>query len=263
MGGDDGRSETLAEVFHRLFVPALAAPWAVRVADAALLAPGDRVLDVACGTGAVAREALGRVGPEGEVRGVDLSPDMLAVARRNLPGLDLREGRAEELPFEDGSFDAVLCQFGLMFFEDRQQALREMVRVLRPGGGVSVAVWDALDRTPGYTALTETIERHLGDEAGAAVRAAFALGDVETLRSMLEKAGLTEVQAGSVDAPARFPSVEDWVEAEVRGWVGADVDGQRYTAILDDAQQVLAPYEQADGTVEFMLPAVLASGRRD
>lgn len=108
----DPEPETAAEMFDRLFLPTLAGPWAKRVAAAAALSPGERALDVACGTGAVAGEAPGRVGPEGTVAGIDLGPDMLAVARRKLPDLDLREGRAEALPFVDEMFDVALCQFG-------------------------------------------------------------------------------------------------------------------------------------------------------
>jgi SAM-dependent methyltransferase len=261
---DVGRgSETPAEVFDRLFLPAMAAPWAVRVADAAQLGLGDRVLDIACGTGAVVQEALRRVGPEGEVVGLDLSPDMLAVARRKLPDLDLRQGRAEELPFDDEAFDAVTCQFGLMFFEDRDASLRHMRRVLRPRGRVSVAVWDALERTPGYLVLTEVIEKHLGTEAGVPVRAAFALGDVDAMRSMLTGAGFARVQARSIDATARFPSVADWVEAEVKGWIAADIAEQAYAALLEDAHRALALYERADGTVEFSLPAIIATGLKE
>jgi ubiquinone/menaquinone biosynthesis C-methylase UbiE len=253
-------SETPAEVFDRLFLPAMAGPWAVRVADAARLGPGDRVLDVACGTGAVASEALRRVGPEGQVAGLDVSPDMLAVARRKLPGLDLRQSRAEELPFDDEAFDAITCQFGLMFFEGREAALRHMSRVLRPGGRLSVAVWDALERTPGYTALTEIVEKHLGAEAGIPIRAAFALGDADEMLSLLDAAGFASVQARSIDATARFPSVADWVEAEVKGWIAADISEQQYGALLADAQRALAPYEQDDGTVAFSLPAIVCTG---
>jgi len=183
--------------------------------------------------------------------------------RRKLPDLDLRQGRAEELPFGDEAFDAVTCQFGLMFFEDRDAALRHMRRVLRPGGRLSVAVWDALERTPGYTALTETVERHLGTEAGVPIRAAFTLGDVDVVRSILEVAGFASVQALSVDATAQFPSVADWVEAEVKGWVAADIGEQEYAALLEDAQRALAPYQRGDGTVEFSLPAIVSTGSKE
>ncbi|WP_035484586.1 methyltransferase domain-containing protein [Geminicoccus roseus] len=255
----ESRSESSAEVFERLFLPAMAGPWAVRVADAARLGPGDRVLDVACGTGAVAAEALRRVGPDGSVTGLDRSPDMLAVARRKLPDLDWHEGRAEALPFDDAAFDAVTCQFGMMFFDDPGQALQEMRRVLRAGGRVALAVWDRLDRTPGYAMLTDLVERHLGREAGMPIRASFALGDADRIRSLLETAAFVDVEAASVDATARFPSIEDWVEAEVRGWVGGEFGDKAYAALLDDARHALAGYERQDGSVEFALPAIVGT----
>jgi SAM-dependent methyltransferase len=260
--GDVNATETAAEVFERLFLPAMAGPWAVRVANAARPEPGDRALDVACGTGAVAQEMARRVRPGGGVTGLDLSPEMLEVARRKLPEVNLEEGRAEALPFEDGAFDVVTCQFGLMFFDDRSKALREMRRVLRPGGRLVVAVWDALARTPGYAALTDVVEKHLGAEAGAPVRNSFALGDTGLVRDMLEAAGFSSVQARSVDASARFPSVDVWVEAEVRGWVGGSLGAGEYAALLREAQEVLAPYERPDGTAEFALPAIVATATR-
>jgi len=156
-------------MFDHLFLPTLAGRCAKRVAAAAALSPGERALDVACGTGAVAGEAPGRVGPEGTVAGIDLGPDMLAVARRKLPDLDLREGRAEALPFADEMFDVALCQFGLMFFNDRAQTLCEMRRVLRPGGRVAVADRDGIERSPAHVALAEVVERHFGGEAAAPI----------------------------------------------------------------------------------------------
>jgi SAM-dependent methyltransferase len=258
------RVETSAEVFDRLFLPALAGPWAVRVAAAARISAGESVLDVACGTGAVTAEALRRVAPGGSVCGIDLSPDMLAVARRKLPDLDLREGRAEALPFKDAAFDVVTCQFGLMFFDDREQALREMRRVLRPDGRVAVAVWDRLERTPGYAAFTEIIERHLGAEAGRPVRAAFALGDVDAVGGLMRAAGFGSVEAKSIAAPARFPSLDAWVEAEVLGWIGGAFGAEAYAALLADARATLGRYERPDGSVEFELPAIVATGvKRD
>lgn len=257
------QQETPAEVFDRLFLPAMAGPWAVRLVDAAGLTPGSRVLDVACGTGAVAQEALRRVGPDGQVTGLDLSPEMLAVARRKLPHLDLQEGRAEKLPFADDAFDAVTCQLGLMFFDEPLTALLEMRRVLRRGGAVAVAVWDSLDRSPGYEALTHTVEKHLGVEAGLPIRASFALGDVDLMGGLLEEAGFGAVRAESVQAEARFPSVSDWVEAEVKGWVGGDFGDREYAALLQDAEDALAAHRRVDGRVEFVLPAIIATGTKD
>nr|HMQ56640.1 methyltransferase domain-containing protein [Anaerolineae bacterium] len=126
-------SRNAAEVYEAFFVPALFQPWTSRVADAAKIQAGQRVLDVACGTGILARTIAERVGPTGSVVGLDINKGMLAVAQQQAPGIEWRHGLAEALPFDDDSFDAVVSQFALMFFENKDAALSEMVRVLRPG----------------------------------------------------------------------------------------------------------------------------------
>ena len=119
-----------AEIYDSFFVPALFQEWAGRVADAARLGPGDRVLDVACGTGVVTLEAARRVAPTGAVIGLDVNEGMLAVARRKAPQLEWRHGRAEALPFETATFDAVTSQFALMFFEPREGLITEITTFL-------------------------------------------------------------------------------------------------------------------------------------
>src|SRR5688500_17922473 len=114
---------TAADVYERLFVPAEFQEWAPRVIEAARVRQGQRVLDVACGTGVLAREAAGVAGSGGHVAGVDLDGGMLIVAARVAPWIDWREASAESLPFADASFDAVVSQFWLMFFPDRRAAL--------------------------------------------------------------------------------------------------------------------------------------------
>ena len=161
-------SRSAAEVYEEFFVPALFRQWVQPVADAADIRAGDRVLDVACGTGILARHAATRVGAAGSVCGVDINEGMLAVARREAPEIEWRKGAAEALPFADDGFDAVVSQFGLMFFADQAKAIREMRRVLRPGGRLAVAVWDSLANTPGYAAMTALLQRgKRGTRAGA------------------------------------------------------------------------------------------------
>src|SRR5690606_18640620 len=120
------------------FVPAIARPAADPLLAAADLRPGERVLDVACGTGVIARLAAAEVGPDGAVAAIDLAPDMIEVARREPApsgtAIDWHVGDAAALPFDDAGYDAVLCQMGLMFMTDRPAALAEMRRTLRPGG---------------------------------------------------------------------------------------------------------------------------------
>jgi ubiquinone/menaquinone biosynthesis C-methylase UbiE len=125
------------EVYERELVPAVFGPWAPILVELAHPRTGERVVDIACGTGIVARIAAARIGPTGAMAGVDLNPGMLSVARsvaatNSQPGAPIQwhEASADKLPFPDGSFDIVYCQLGLQFFADRAAALREMRRVL-------------------------------------------------------------------------------------------------------------------------------------
>jgi len=249
-------TRSAAEVYEEFFVPALFMEWAPRVADAAQLATGQKALDVACGTGVLAREAARRVQPGGTVIGLDRNDGMLAVARSKAPDIDWRLGKAESLPFQDGAMDAVVSQFGLMFFEDRGAALREMWRVLRPGCRFAVAVWGALERSPGYAAMTVLLQRLFGPRVADALRAPFALGDPEALAFQFAQAGISGFQLRTVDGAARFPSIESWVHTDVKGWTLADpIDDVQYTQLLQAAQAELTPYVQRDGTVAFGCPA--------
>lgn len=253
-------SADAAEVYEAFFLPALFQEWAPRVAEAARLRPGQRVLDVACGTGVLARVAARDVRPGGSVVGLDPNAGMLAVAEREAPGVAWVEGVAESIPFEAASFDAVVSQFGLMFFEDRVGALREMVRVLRPGGRLAVAVWDSLDRTPGYAAMAALLQRLFGDGVAASLHAPYALGDPEVLRALFHEAGVTEVSVSTHPGTARFPSISSWVYTDVKGWTAADmIDEAGFQRLTAEAQVELQPFVGAGGAVEFSAPAHIAT----
>lgn len=256
-------TSSAAQVYEDFFVPGLLLPWALRVAEAARLAPGQRVLDVACGTGALTIEAARRVRPDGNVVGLDRNEDMLAVARRKDPAIEWQLGNAESLPFADGSFDAVVSQFGLMFFEDRVRAIEEMWRVVRPGGRVTVAVWDAMEHAPGYADLAALVERLFGARAGDELRAPFALGHPDELRAIFVQAGIPDARISTPDGTARYPSLESWMHVEVRGWTLADsIDDSQYATLLAAARRELRAYEQPDGTVEFTVPAHIVTADR-
>lgn len=252
-----------ADTYERLFVPALFRQWTGPMLDAARIGPDTpRVLDVACGTGVLARFAAQRVGTARDVVGVDPNEAMLAVARRVAPEIEWRAGRAEALPCEDAGFDAVVCQFGLMFFEDRIAGLRQMLRVLRPGGRVAVAVWAALDRTPGFAELVRLLERTCADEAADALRAPFSLGDAAELASLASRAGLADPRIETRSGTARFASIDDWIRTNVRGWsFSALVDDDLLATLVDRAQRSMARFVAADGSVAFDAPAHILSAR--
>lgn len=252
--------------YQELLVPALMQEWAPRVADAAGIRPGDRVLDVACGTGVLTREAAARAGGGGAVTGLDLSPEMLEVAARLSPSLRWQPGSADALPFADQSFDAVVSQFGLMFFPDRVTALREMMRVLVPGGRLAVAVWGSLDDTPAYAAETELVERLAGKAAGNAMRAPFTLGDPKRMVELCAAAGIKGARVALQKGRGRFPSIRTMVEVDVRDWlriVGITLDEDLIETILRESETALRPFVTVDESgVEFDSPAVLATATR-
>ena len=253
-------TRSAAEIYEEFFVPALFRQWAPVVVDAAGIRAGQRVLDVACGTGVLAREATVRVTASGSVAGLDRNEGMLAMARRMTPAVEWKAGRAEQLPFPDASFDAVVSQFGLMFFDDRVQAVREMRRVLKPAGRLAVAVWDALENSPGYAAMAALLERLFGPRIAGELHAPFALGDADALRALFSDAGLSDAKVATHAGTARFPSIEAWVRTDVKGWTLADlIDDEQYARLLREAAVALRPYAKADGTVMFDAPALIVT----
>jgi ubiquinone/menaquinone biosynthesis C-methylase UbiE len=240
-------STDAAEVYESCFVPAIFGAWAGRVADAAGIKPGDRVLDVACGTGVLARAALERVGPEGRVTGLDLNEGMLAVAARTAPTIEWRPGDATSLPFESASFDVVVSQFALMYFPDRVAALREMWRTLAPGGRMAIATWASIDHARGYEILVDIAVRQCGRTAADVLTAPFVLGNRTELAKLYEDgdvpAAVTTLHTGSI----RFPSVQEFIRIEVKGSPLADL-------LSDDEMRSLAT-ESEEALAEFVTPS--------
>jgi SAM-dependent methyltransferase len=254
-----------ASAYEGLHVPALFEQWAIRVVDAAQVRDRDRVLDVACGTGILARKAAWRAGSQGSVAGVDPNPGMLAVAERLDPSIQWREGVAESLPYPDDSFDAVVSQFGLMFFTDRNAAIREMIRVLVPRGRMAVAVWGSLEGSEAYPSMVALLERLAGSQAAEALRAPFVLGDRTELAELFRSAGVQSVDVTTHRGTARFPSVRTMVEADLRGWLpvmGVVLPEERIQLILEEAEHALGRHVKSDGTMEFALPAHIVSGTK-
>ncbi len=256
-------SGNAAEVYEAFFVPALFQEWPTKVMAAAGVAADQRVLDVACGTGVLARSVAERVGATGLAVGLDLNEGMLGVARSRAPRIEWRQGEAEALPFETQSFDAVVSQFGLMFFRDRQAAIKEMLRVLRPDGRLAVAVWDRLEASPGYAAVADLLQRLFGDGVADALRVPFRLGDPARLSSLFADAGVAGVEVKTHQGTARFGSIQSWIYTDVKGWTLRDMlDDAQYVRLLAAAESELKPFVGRDGSVAFEMPALIVSGRR-
>jgi ubiquinone/menaquinone biosynthesis C-methylase UbiE len=254
-----------AEVYERAIVPAVFAPWVEALLGHTGLGPGQRLLDIACGTGIVARTAAGIVGDTGRVVGLDLNSSMLEVAQTLEPSIEWREGSAVDLPFPDQSFDVVTCQQGLQFFPNRLNAVREMRRVLAPGGRLAAAVWCPVETCPGYYAFLQGLERYVGDTAAAPTRAIFSFGDAEMLRSLLEEAQFADVRVMRDIRRVRFPSPEEFVAALLGGSnlarLGVRIEGPALDVLNSKVSTSLQGYLDSQG-LTFPMEAHLASARK-
>jgi ubiquinone/menaquinone biosynthesis C-methylase UbiE len=250
-----------AETYQHYFVPAMFLPWATILLRHAGLQSGERVLDVACGTGIVARRAAPLVGASGQVVGVDMNRAMLAVAR-SVPApagatIDWQEGNAMALPFPEGAFDVALCQHGLQFFPDHARALREMRRVLKHDGRAAAIVLQALSRHPVFEALMESVARHLSLPL-AAIATPFALCDAEELRSLFSLAGFGKVDIVPETTTVRFSEPQRFVPLAVASSAAAipafaQLEDPARSAFLDSVNREVEPtigkYREADAIV--------------
>ncbi|MGE4535529.1 MAG: methyltransferase domain-containing protein [Desulfovibrio sp.] len=198
------------EAYERYIVPA----WMERLAEALVAAggvgDGDRVLDVACGTGIVARKAARRVGESGGVTGLDCNEAMVRAAedfanREGLSGLDWRRGDASNLTCDGPAYDVALCQQGLQFFPDRLAALRGMRAALVPGGRIAVACWRELARIPLFAAVSDELREVFGPGAIGGFTASSSLSAREELRALLREAGFRDIRVRLEILVSRLP----------------------------------------------------------
>ena len=198
-------------------MPTITSKWAEDLVRRAQLRTGELVLDLACGTGIVARLAATKVRP-GQVTGLDLNAGMLAVAR-SLPNdgapINWTEGSALEMPFSSSHFDIVLCQQGLQFFPDQPGALRELRRVVRESGRVALSVYSPIERTPGANAFAQALDEVLGPEASRIKRGEHSFANPGQLESLLRNAGFGTVVVSTVEQTITFPSVLDYVRFQL------------------------------------------------
>jgi ubiquinone/menaquinone biosynthesis C-methylase UbiE len=254
------------EIYERALVAPLFQPWAEIRLDRVRVSDRDRVLDLACGTGIVARLARQRLAGGGRVVGIDASPQMLAVAAAVAPEIEWREGNATALPVDaNESFDVVTCQQGFQFFSDKPAAGREMRRVLAPGGRVAVATWCALNDNPLFEELHAIAERHVGQF----VDARHSYGDADAMTRLLSEAGFREVVVERMSRTIRIADASLFLRLNTMALVGMSGaaktmgDAERAAAVESIATasaSVLPRYTEGQGLV-FDLTSNIATAR--
>ena len=248
--------EVTADAYMR-FMGQYSEPLAPRFADLAGIHDGQRVLDVGCGPGALTAELVNRVGAA-SVSAVEPSASFAAAVRQRLPGVEVRESAAEQLPFPDGTFDAALAQLVIHFMADPVQGLREMHRVTRPGGTVAACVWDhAGDRGPlaAFWSAVRELDPAAEDESGlAGVREGH-------LAKLFSQAGLDRTSVTTLTVRIRHASFDHWWQPFTLG-VGpaggyvASLAPDRRTELREQCRRLLPA-----GPVEITAAAWAVSGR--
>jgi SAM-dependent methyltransferase len=228
--------------------------------DAMDISSGTRLLDVCTGPGVFARGARKR---GATAIGLDFSDKLLAIARRNVPDAEFRQGDAHDLPFDDDSFDAVVCGFGLMHLPQPDVALREMHRVLQPGGRLGIAVWDAPTPGNGLGVLYGAIRAH-GDVNTPLPHGPdfFQFAGPGDMTEALESTGLRDVAVHTVTPCWEFAHPSDLIKAIEEGAVRAralllaQTDEAR-KSIESAVEDAISQFRSDDGTLEVPMPAVL------
>lgn len=252
--------------YERFFVPAIGAPLATDLISHAALRQGERVLDVACGTGIVARLASQEVGVTGSVAGLDINPAMLAVAQSATPpGMPIvwHEASAEAMPFPEASFDVVLCQMGLQFMPEKEAALREMRRLLVPGGRLILNVPGPTPRL--FTILSEALARHIGAEAAGFVNHVFSLHDTAQIQDLVNGVGFNDVYVQSDTRLLHLPAPEEflwqYVQSTPLAAAVAQVDDERRGSL---EREVIAKWQEfaKDSGLVLQVRVVVATARK-
>jgi len=254
------------ENYERYFVPLIGGPLAHELIDAADLRPGERVLDVACGTGIVARLAAERVGVEGVVAALDINAAMLAVARSLTPppGAPIRwyETTAESIPLPDDAFDVVFCQLGLQFVSDKHAALREMHRVSSPRGRVFVSVPTP---PPFFDVIDEAVSRHVPAAAGF-VRLIFSLNDPVEIERLFRDATFGDVSVNTGTTELHLPRPEEflwqYVNATPLAGLLANVHPDTLGALERDVVERWQPWVTGNGRMAYQQGMIVVTARR-
>ena len=258
---------SIPENYERCLGPLFFHDYAAVMAARLEVVPGMRVLETACGTGIVTERLAARLAGRGTLVATDLNAPMLGYAAAKLSARDIswKEADATRLPFEDGAFDAVVCQFGLMFFPDKPAGVREAFRVLRPSGRFAVSVWDRLEDNPVPRITHETVTAFFPADPPQFYRIPFSLHDVALVRGWLESAGFVDLEWARVDGVGESPSAAEAVIGLIEGNPIYQAIMDRRPAALPEVERALAGRLTAtfgDGPLRCPLRAIFFTGRR-
>jgi len=220
--------------------------------------PHSRILEVACGTG-IATEYLRNALPGTvEILATDLNEAMLEVARKKhsgRAGVSFEVANALSLPYQDQSFDAVLCQFGIMFFPDKPRGLGEMVRVLKPGGVLAFNVWDSLKQNPPAVVAHETISRFFDFDPPQFLKTPFGFHDIEHIKSLLTQAGLINIEHHVVSVVIEGLEAADVAKGFVEGNPGViEINERARVGAGEVTRAVARALEDAFGPAPLKFP---------
>jgi ubiquinone/menaquinone biosynthesis C-methylase UbiE len=242
------------EAYERYMVPIHCMDLAQDLIDRVRLQPREHVLDVACGTGIVARYAARRVGTLGHVTGVELNPAMIEVARRTAAYIDqieFLEGSALELPVPDANFDVVMCQQAIMFIPDRELAVREMYRALKTGGRVGLNVFRTPEHVPSFAYLISALEKHAGSATAEFMRSPFIMESTSQMRSLFEQARFENIEVEIRVDSLRYPSVAHLVRYETLNMAEPEIHTPAMQEALTRTVEELAHANVDDHGVVF------------
>jgi len=254
-----------SEIYEQYMVPAVFSRWAAALLDSVSPQPGERVLDLACGTGVVARMAAPMVQPGGEISGLDFNGAQITTARTMDPSIDWQKGDAAELPFADEEFDLVVCQQGFQFFPDRVQAVKEVRRVLKPGGRVAITSWSSIGGSPGYLAIANALGKTVSASAAGLLDELFAFTTPEEVGRFFAEGGFPDAKVTTPRIDAVFASAEELTRAIAVGSIMRRTQTQFSDETLDlmaaEVAAEMAPYLGDDGLV-FPMEAQMLTAKK-
>jgi len=257
---------TAAEAFEKYLVPTIFGPWSRSLVDLADPKPGQRLLDVGCGTGAAARYAADLIPEQRAVAAIDLNAGMVAHGRVLDPkgAVDWRVGDIMVLPFDDGMFQHIIGNQVLQFLPDRKGALAEIQRIMTADGRAIFGVYCGFDLCPAHGAVAQALEKHDVDPAG--IQTPYAYGDPMVLGDLMADSGFRDISVIRRTQEARFASPKSFVEALAAGGPSArhaleQLDDDGLSLVITEVTEALHHYVDDDG-LRVITASNIAVGRR-